>query len=90
MVMTLSLLVYSIAQRRMRANMKKEKATIANQINKEIPNPTLRRVFQCFEGINLLQRGDKISLDGFDELREKIIRLIGGYMLHLYKIPKVA
>lgn len=89
MVMTLSLLVYSITQRRMRANMKKEKATIANQINKEIPNPTLRWVFQCFEGINLLQQGDKISLDGFDELREKIIRLIGGHALHLYKIQKV-
>ena len=89
MVMTLSLLVYSIVQRRMRANMKKEKATIANQINKEIPNPTLRWVFQCFEGINLLQQGDKISLDGFDELREKIIRLIGGHALHLYKIQKV-
>jgi hypothetical protein len=42
--------------------MKKEKATIANQINQEIPNPTLRWVFQCFEGINLLQQGDKISL----------------------------
>ena len=90
MVMTLSLLVYSIAQRRMRANMKKEKATIANQINKEISNPTLRWVFQCFEGINLLQQGDKISLDGFDEFREKIIRLIGGHALHLYKIQKVA
>ena len=89
MVMTLSLLVYSITQRRMRANMKKEKATIANEINKEIPNPTLRWVFQCFEGINLLQQGDKISLDGFDELREKIIRLIGGHALHLYKIQKV-
>ncbi|MBE0357738.1 IS1634 family transposase [Pseudoalteromonas aliena] len=90
MVMTLSLLVYSIAQRRMRANMKKEKATIANQINKEISNPTLRWVFQCFEGINLLQQGDKISLDGFDEFREKIIRLIGGHALNLYKIQKVA
>ena len=88
MVMTLSLLVYSIVQRRMRANMKKEKATIANQINKEIPNPTLRWVFQCFEGINLLQHGNKISLYRFDELSEKIIKLI-GHALHLYKIQKV-
>jgi hypothetical protein len=74
----------------MRAKMKKEKATIANQINNEIPNPTLRWVIQCFEGINLLQRGDKISLYGFDELREKIIKLIGGHALHLYKIQKVS
>jgi transposase len=90
MVMTLSLLVYSIAQRRMRANMKKLEATIPNQINQEIPNPTLRWVFQCFEGINLLEYDDEIHLDGFNELREKIIKLIGGHALKLYKIKKVA
>ena len=89
MVMTLSLLVYSIAQRRMRTNMKKAKATIPNQIYKERPNLTLRWVFQCFEGINLVYQDDKINLDGFDELREKIIRLIGGHALYLYKIKKV-
>ncbi|TWX73070.1 IS1634 family transposase [Colwellia sp. C1TZA3] len=91
MVMTLSLLIYSIAQRRMKANLKKEKkrTIIADQINKEIPNPTLRWVVPCFEEINLLQQGEKISLVGFDELREKIIRLIGGHALHLYKIQKV-
>lgn len=54
MVMTLALLVYSIAQRRLRANMAKAKQTIPNQINKPIANPTLRWVFQCFEGINLV------------------------------------
>ena len=74
----------------MRANMKKAKATIPNQINQEIPNPTLRWIFQCFEGINLLYQDDEISLDGFDELRERIVRLIGGHVLHLYKIKKVA
>ena len=90
MVMTLSLLVYSIAQRRMRANMKKLEATIPNQINQEIPNPTLRWVFQCFEGINLLEYDNEIHLDGFDELRDKIIKLIGGHALTLYKIKKLA
>ncbi|MCP4326732.1 MAG: IS1634 family transposase, partial [Alteromonadales bacterium] len=90
MVMTLSLLVYSIAQRRMRANMKKLEATIPNQINQEIPTPTLRWVFQCFEGINLLKYDGEIHLDGFDELRNKIIKLIGGHALNLYKIKKVA
>ena len=86
MIMTLSLLVYSIAQRRMRANMRKQEATIPNQINQEVPNPTLRWVFQCFEGINLVQYGNEIHLDGFDELRDKIIKFIGGHALKLYKI----
>ncbi|MFT5757021.1 MAG: hypothetical protein ACI9LM_001746, partial [Alteromonadaceae bacterium] len=33
---------------------------------------------------------DEIHLDGFNELREKIIKLIGGHALKLYKIKKVA
>ncbi|MCP4324195.1 MAG: IS1634 family transposase [Alteromonadales bacterium] len=95
MVMTLSLLVYSIAQRRMRTKMKKIEATIPNQINQGTATPTLRWVFQCFDGINLLQQGDtylyeKLHLDGFNELREKIIKLIGGHAMRLYKIKKVA
>jgi len=94
MVMTLSLLVYSIAQRRMRASMKKVNATIPNQINKETATPTLRWVFQCFDGINFVQQEglylyDKFELDGLSELREKIIKLIGGHALYLYKIEKV-
>lgn len=94
MVMTLSLLVYSIAQRRMRANMKKVKATIPNQINQETTTPTLRWVFQCFDGINFVQPGDdylyeKFELDGLNDLREKVVKLIGGHALHLYKIKKV-
>ncbi len=93
MVMTLSLLVYSIGQRRMRASMKKVKATIPNQINQPTATPTLRWVFQCFEGINLIQKEenyehDKIYIDGLDSLRQKIIQLISGYAMHLYKIEK--
>jgi transposase len=95
MIMTLSLLVYSIGQRRMRANMKKVEATIPNQINQATGTPTLRWVFQCFEGINLLQLEDeydhnKIFIDGLDDLRRKIISLVGGHAKHLYKIKKLA
>jgi transposase len=94
MIMTLSLLVYSIAQRRMRASMKKLKETIPNQINQETVTPTLRWVFQCFDGINFIQQDtaylyDKFELDGLNALREKIIKLIGGHALYLYKIEKV-
>jgi len=95
MIMTLSLLVYSIAQRRMRANMEKVEATIPNQLNQATATPTLRWVFQCFDGINLLFQGndyiyDKVYLDGLTDLRQKIVRLIGGNAMHLYKIKKVA
>ena len=75
--------------------MKKVKATIPNQINQDTATPTLRWVFQCFNGINLIQQGDdylieKLQLDGLSDLREKIVKLIGGHALRLYKIKKVA
>jgi transposase len=55
MIMTLSLVVYSIAQRRMRGSMEKANKTIPNQINIPTATPSLRWVFQCFEGINFVQ-----------------------------------
>lgn len=90
MVMTLSLLVYSIAQRRLRANMAQVQATVPNQINQPTATPTLRWIFQCFEGINLVQVDNcyeysKIHLDGMDELRTRVIYYLGGRAQHLYK-----
>lgn len=93
--MTLSLLVYSIAQRRMRATMKKVKASIPNQINQAAETPTLRWAFQCFEGINLIYQSSndgrkRVYIDGLNELRVKIINFIGGHAEYLYKIEKVS
>ena len=59
MVMTLSLMVYNIAQRRMRNELEKRQETIPNQIGKAVKNPTLRWIFQIFEGINFV----KIEID---------------------------
>jgi transposase len=93
LIMTLSLLVYSIAERRMRASMEKANKTTPNQINIPTATTTLRWVFQCFEEINLVQTEEtydktNIYLDGLDRLSTKIINLIGGRSLHLYNIQK--
>ncbi|MFT7411874.1 MAG: hypothetical protein ACI9J4_000213 [Paraglaciecola sp.] len=77
----------------MRAIMEKANKTIPNQINIPTATPTLRWVFQCFEGINLVQTEEtyyktSVYLDGFDKLRTKIINLIGGHSLHWYDIQK--
>ena len=46
MVMTLALLVYSVAQRRMRQQLARHHETVPNQINQPTTSPTLRWVFQ--------------------------------------------
>jgi len=52
MVMTLALLVYSVAQRRMRDQLARQHATLPNQIGQPGSRPTLRWVFQLLEGIH--------------------------------------
>jgi len=63
MVMLLSLLVYGIAQRRMRSNLARQKETLPNQIGQKNEAPTLRWVFQLLQGIHSL----KISIGSHSE-----------------------
>ncbi len=53
MLMGLCLLVYTIGQRQLRMTLKQEKAAIKNQLNKLTERPTLRWIFQCFQGIHV-------------------------------------
>jgi len=55
MVMTLALLIYSIAQRRLRRYLQTTGKTLPNQIKKEISNPTLRWIFQMMDGIEYVE-----------------------------------
>ncbi|MDJ0719634.1 MAG: IS1634 family transposase [Prochloraceae cyanobacterium] len=54
MLMGLSLLVYSIGQRQLRANLKQNNAGVKNQLGKLTDKPTLRWIFQCFQGIHVV------------------------------------
>jgi transposase len=54
MVMGLCLLVYALAEHHLRTTLKAENETIPDQVGKPTQRPTMRRVFQVFEGIDLL------------------------------------
>lgn len=54
MVMGLALLVYALAERKLRQQLAVEGQTIPDQKGKPTQTPTMRRVFQMFEGIDLL------------------------------------
>lgn len=53
-LMSLCLLVYNLGQRELRNSLKRIKIGIKNQLGKLTITPTLRWVFQCFQGIHLL------------------------------------
>ena len=54
MLMGLSLLVYTIGQRQLRAYLKQNNTGVKNQLGKVTDNPTLRWIFQCFQGIHVV------------------------------------
>jgi transposase len=54
LIMVLCLLVYRLAESRLRTRLAETKQTIPDQVHKPTTRPTMRWVFQCFEGIELL------------------------------------
>jgi transposase len=49
--MVLCLLVYRLAEHRLRAQLAATGQTVLNQLKQPTDRPTMRWMFQCFEGI---------------------------------------
>jgi len=88
MVMGLALLVYALAERKLREQLKRKGESIPNQVGKPTQSPTMRRVFQMFEGIDILEvkRGRrKIRMVvNLRPVHRKIIRLMGKEVQKCY------
>jgi transposase len=74
MLMGLSLMVYTIGQREIRNNLKSRKSSIKNQLNKLTARPTLRWIFQCFQGIHCLKLE---GIERISNLSEERYRILG-------------
>ncbi len=89
MIMVLSLLVYSIAQRRLRRSLLEYKITIPNQLKKPTQKPTMRWIFQLFEGVDFvvvkLKKTYQASMQGLNDVRKKVIELLGKNVLRIYQ-----
>lgn len=88
MIMTLSLLVYTIAQKKLRESMLGHKATLPDQNKKPREQITIKRAFQLLRGINVVifsvEGVTRISMQGLNEVKRKIIFLIGGACVKIY------
>ena len=91
MVMTLALLVYSVAQRRLRQELARQKESLPNQINQPTSRPTLRWVFQVLEGIERVRVRVEGKLQelitGLNAVKIKILRLFGEQVCQIYQLP---
>ena len=90
MVMTASLLVYTVDQRHIRNTVEEQNETLPNQINQPIQNPTMRWVFQMMEGIHVaytsLNGVVSKKITNMTQLRRKIIGLFYPSVQLIYQI----
>jgi transposase len=91
MVMTLCLLVYNLAQYRLRQTLKEQQQTLPNQLHQPVQNPTLRWIFQLMEGISIVLVNHPQPLQpiqtfitNLTEVRKKIIRFFGDTACLMY------
>jgi len=92
MVMGLALLVFALAERQLRLRLKAENVSIPSQTRKPTQTPTMRWVFQLFEGIDLLLvlRNDHLvarKVLNLNPTHLLIIRLLGPHVQYCYSPP---
>jgi transposase len=88
LIMVLALLVYRLAEHRLREQLAATGQTIPNQVNKPTARPTMRWVFQCFEGIDLLQIRTALATQSvvlrLQPLHQQILSLLGPASQQFY------
>lgn len=85
MVMGLALVVYSLAEKKLREALESENETIPDQKKKPTKKPTMRRVFQVFEGITILYQSSKIvKVLNLRPIHGKILALLGSEYERMY------
>jgi transposase len=93
LVMVLCLLVYRLAEHRLREQLMATGQTVPNQLKQPTDRPTLRWMFQCFEGISLVtfqppQGPPHQDLAGLEPLHEQVATLLGSWCEKLYKVDE--
>jgi transposase len=88
MVMCLCLLVYTIAQRFLRRQLEKLRASLPNQLGKPTKRPTMRWIFQLFEGVHLLihrlSSGVQERVLNMNQVRYQVLSVLGGKFEKIY------
>jgi hypothetical protein len=90
LVMVLCLLVYRLAEHRVRERLEATGQTIPSQLRKPTDRPTMRWVFQCFEGIDLLhiRHGPEPALAlvlRLQPVHQQVLALLGPSYEEFYK-----
>ena len=75
-IMSLCLLVYNLGQRELRKTLKKSNSKVRNQLGKLTNTPTLRWIFQCFQGVHFLRINQSPKVVNLTEERSLILEFL--------------
>jgi transposase len=88
MIMVLCLMIYSIAEWKLRTKLEEENETVPDQKGKPTKRPTMRWIFFNFQGITELitQKEEKIESEilNMEEIHWKILSLMGEKYENIY------
>lgn len=92
-VMCLCLLVYSIAQRKLREVIKAKDEPIPNQLGKPTKRPTIRWIYQIFQGIHVvymkIHNQVKVQVTNLTDIHRHILELLGNQYQKIYYFSTV-
>ena len=78
LLMALTLMTYTLAERKLRHTLVQEKQTILDQKRKPTDRPTFRWVTQAFQGVHLVTIDTVKQISNLTDERRKIVRLLGS------------
>jgi len=85
-LMAVTLLIYTLAERKIRQTLERDGATVLDQRKRAIKTPTFRWIMQKFQGIHLVLLNGVQQVTNLTDERCQIIRLLGPPACNYYLI----
>lgn len=77
-IMGLSVMIYTLAQRQLRQALAAANETVLDQRKRPTQKPTMRWIFQCFQAVHLVWLDSKAKVSNLTTERLKILRFLGA------------
>lgn len=88
MIMGVCLLVYNLAQRKLRQELALANGNIRNQVKKLTNKPTMRWIFQMFQAIHLVSINGEVQVSNLTKERQEILNYLGKVCGQYYLIAE--
>ncbi|WP_449418334.1 IS1634 family transposase [Phormidium nigroviride] len=84
MIMGLCLLVYNLAQRKLRQQLEATNQGVKNQVKKLTNKPTMRWIFQMFQAVHLVTINGEKQISNLNQDRQNVLKHLGEYCCQYY------